>query len=357
MYVELSAHLKQPFLIYFISMQYMLMMQYNYAFSPFDVVRKRSPPHLGIVFLVPPNSADLMVSSHLAAMCMDSSRSQDSNATTPSIDLDEADAEITGDSQARDDEEASLSAPSSPTIKRSLHRRQRSQSLDDITLEDTSKLLSPERGPAVILSQDENNAVMNPLFKGIGSDESGSESEFDMFETVEENERSRMPSKLKDTSVIPLLHVVEDPKVSDDEEDESRGVGEGWGAGKLSKLKGRLLMKVKSSMPRPHSRSPVPASDSINTSTGHTSPKPNTLPVASSNGYKGDATVNSSSGGGGGAQWVDAVKQRFRVSSPGLWNKMIRRTSPSAATPGSGEEDTVKLEEARKRSKSRLVFI
>ena len=334
------------------------------------MVRKRSPPHQGIVDLVPSNrdSVHIKPSSHLEAVHMDSSRSHDSNTTTPSLDMEKADSPINKGSEVSVEDEVSLSVPSSPKIKCSLHRRKQSLSLDDITIEDTSKLLSPQRGPAIRIcspSRDKSNEVMSPLFKGIGSDESGSESELDLFDVLEEERQSQMPSNVKNSSDIPLLDVVNDLKESDDDEDESTGGGgEGWGGGKLSKLKGRLLMKVKSSknsfMPRPRSHSPVLSSD-ITSSTYNTTPKKNILPLALSDSHKGDATVTSNSsyaGGSGadGAQCVGAVKQRFRVNSPSLWSKMIRRTSPSAS-PGSGEEVVVKLEEARKRSKSRLVFI
>lgn len=317
----------------------------------FDVVRKRSSPHHGVVYLMPPSSVDrvqVTPSSLLGPMRTSSSRSRDSNATTPSMDMDEGDALFPGGSQAsEDDKESSLSAPSSPKMRRSLHRRQRSQSLDDITIENfsslnPSKLLSPGRGPSIRIrspSRDETKGIVSPLLKAIGSDES--DSEFD-YETIESRGHSSGDS---------FVHVSEDPKESDEEE------GGGGGGGKLSKLKGRLLMKVKSSrnsfLPRPRSRSPQPAGETT-VSTGGSSPKKNLSPVDSSN-YKGDHTVTSSSGSG--TQRVGAVKQHFRVSSPSLWRKM-RGMSPSG-TPGpvSVEKDISKLEEARKKSRSRLIFI
>ena len=263
------------------------------------------------------------------------------------------------DEASEDDKEQSVSAPSSPTMKRTLHRRQRSQSLDGITIDDNSLPIPSkiERGltthtPHFTGKDEHDDGVMLALPKGTGSDESESEVELGLYEAAKEKERISSTLSHKDVSSVPLLCVLADPKEIDGE-DESRG----GGGGKLNQLKGRLLMKVKSSksnfLPRSRSRSPQQTNDTP--AIDRTSPKKSHFPVILSDGDKGHVPGSSE----GGSQWVGAVRHRLKVGPPAIWSKK-QKSSPtilSGTEPVPGEEGVVKLEEARKRSRSRLVFI
>ena len=266
----------------------------------------------------------------------------------------------------QDEKEAPFSAPSSPKARRSLHRRQRSQSLDDITIGG----LSLQQGPSVAIHTP--TAEETSQYNIVGSDES--DSELDLDEGVEESRiLSNTPKQQQTIELLPPGS--NDPKESEEE-------GEGGGGGRLSQLKGKLLSKMKASknnfLPRPRSHSPQPVNTSgtVSKDQGEAS-QTDTLvsATAADNHTNGSMTHDGDPGrsndtdgdgeegkvelgrGTGGSQRVGAVKQRLRMNSPSLWRKK-RKVSPSSlSAPVPEDMDLVKLEDARKKCKSRMIFI
>ena len=268
------------------------------------------------------------------------------------------------------------SAPSSPKVKRSLHRRRRSQSLDGITMDSSSRsnFLSSQASLKIGSPTSEEEKEISPGYN-TGTSDSECDSDDDGL-GVEVGTHKMIPN-LQEHRPLSVGLVPPGPHGPKESEEESEG-----GMGRLSQLKGKFLSKVmgskNSSLPRPRSHSPQPKGQgspqsgtmkdlapSQTVSLLSTTPDEDgsgtneTLSINDGGSHDGDGDEGGSGHGRttGGSQLLGMMKQRFRVNSPNLWRKM-RKVSPSAQTPPMAEDlDLAKLEEARKKCRSRIIFI
>lgn len=205
-----------------------------------------------------------------------------------------------------------------------------------------------------------HSPTSSPHFNLVDSDDSDSESDSD--EGVRKDDAGILRESRKRQQDIELLPPGLHRESEEEGEEEDTGVG-----GKLSVLKGKFLSRVKAStnsfLPRPRSHSPQPTNSSSTSELSHA------LVSASNISIQGNDRERPSDAEGGGdeskaeqgrgAQWVGAMKQRLRVNSPNLFRKMrkVSPSNPSNAPVPSEDEELAKLEEARKKSKTRLIFI
>lgn len=264
---------------------------------------------------------------------MGSMTSTHSSIPSPtSVDTEDRELSSVPQQDAVDDKEASLSAPPSPGGGRqSLHRRQRSQSLDAIDVP-TLELTSSQPSIKIDALSPEDREV-SPGFDITDGGLDSSDSDSDIDDLDLQVDKHRVAASLQGS--VPPSEPTGDLKESEEE------------GGRLTQIKGMFLSKMRSSknnlMPRPHSQSPQAVE----------APGTETKDVASSL----PADVEGDGRSSGGSQWMGAMKQRLRVNSPGLWRKM-RRISPSnQAVPTSEDLDLAKLEEARRKCKSRIIAI
>jgi len=306
------------------------------------LVRKRSPTHQGIVYLVPPPGVNLMPFPAIA-MPMSSIASAHSSNTSPTS----ADSSLREESllsernnsveEEEDEKTASNSAPSSPKGRRSFHRRQHSQSLDNINIEETGTANFVPQVRIGFSTADKDKEI-SPVFNLLGSDDSDSESDTDE-EIVDAGtgEHKEMSNLQESGEVMPSNEL---PSTKESEED-----GEG-GMWKLSQLKGMFFSKVKSSTTRFGSSNEVTnKSHSINMSPDED--------VSNDIATEGDSEQGR--GSGGGSQWMGLVKQRLR--SPNLWRKMRKMSPSSQISPAVEDLDLTKLEDARKKCQSRIISL
>ena len=238
------------------------------------------------------------------------------------------------------------SVPNSPKLKSPLHQKL-SHSCDDL-LNEPDTILAPE---VPLSSQDEDPqpsiTITTPgrtrgfvapdeFYQDLEDSaeeegESGSESE---FELVERNRPAMNPMvDMLEGVVSRESEEEEGTKKSDDDSSASVGMSSSTSQGKFSRLKDRL-------------RNPFSRSRSPQTEGEGDSPRKSPSPVPEERGGALQPAEEH-----GLQSKVAAVRQRFKVNSPNLWRKM-RRTSP---TPPSEEDLTLK--QARKNSKSRIIYI
>ena len=320
------------------------------------LVRKRSPTHQGVVYLVPPPGADILPSPIIATP-MSSITSPYSSIPSP-ISADSSlreDSLLSGqknsvEEEDEDEKTASISAPSSPKAKRSFHRRQRSQSLDNINIEEsgTANFVPP---PVLVgFSAAEEGKGISPGFNLLESDDSDSESDIDeeMLNPGKAEQHKEMSNLQESGEGMPRNGLL------DSKEAEEDGEGGSW---KLSHLKGMFFSKVKSSATA-HFGSSNEVTSVESKSQAYSPPsKGHSINVSPNEDASNDTGPDGDTDQGRGSQWMGLVKQRLRVNSPNLWRKM-RKMSPSAQTSPAAEDlDLTKLEEAHKKCKSRIISL
>ncbi len=192
-------------------------------------------------------------------------------------------------------------------------------------------------------------AAPGDLYRGLEeeSDEDDSESELE-FEILSPG--TRLPG-----SVNPMVDILEGvgsaglreseedegAKKSDDDSSASGGVGGGGGRGKFSRFRDKFRN------PFSRSRSPQPEGEGEESSPQKSpSPQPEDERAAS---LTASTTITEEHGAS--QSKLAAVRQRFKSNPPNLWHKM-RRASPVAPS-----EEELALHQARKTSKSRIIYI
>ena len=301
-------------------------------FSVF-ICRKKSLPHQGIVYLMVPNDVDKTLNNPVPQM-MAKSNSLVWKMLNPG-----------GTRRSEEEEEEpSPSAPSSPKLLRSPLNHKHSQSFNNLSATDGPlDHLSHKLHPAITVTSPKTKGVTS-LYEGLEDENeegSSSESETELGNLQASNLRVANP----------LASILDDESTRSDEESGvwvQKGDCEEMeldktGQGKFSRLKGRFpnfIQKVKSSTSTflsKHARSQQPVDNASN------SPSPQPQAMGEVKGSEVESAANSQRNGGG--------KEQAKVSSPRLWRKM-RRPSPAEPT-----EEEVILNEARKNSRSRIIYI
>ncbi len=272
--------------------------------------RKKCPPHKGVIYLLEPEGTP---KSPPPSSSSTGGEKRDSN----------------------EDKERSLSSPSSPELGSPLRTKHRHSSGDILSDEETLQPHSSRPFPSITVTSPGRKAISShyQVLERSGDDDSGSESDVDgMFRSLPDVNLS---------SINPMVDFIgldssdlEGTK-SDDEGLLKKSDDEDVGGGKFSRLKGRFLHKMKSSK---NSFLPRHMQQASNESTSIPSPVL-VDPVGSG---ADDSQRAGGGGGGGGAN---------RKNSPNLWRKM-RKTSPVGPS-----EEKLSRSEARKRSKSRIIYI
>lgn len=236
------------------------------------------------------------------------------------------------------EEEPSLSAPSSPTL-RSPFRQKLSHSCDDLLRVDIS-LQSHHTHPSIKVTsvgQREGEISSPELLEESNEESDDSESELEMINI-------NRPTNLPAETMTPLMDVLEVGKPaatykgeSDRGETGSKSEGE---TSKFSRLKGRIMKTVKSSSFMSKAISPQLSGEESGGDISVASRRTPSPPPLGEEGSKKAAT-----------------KQRLKTNSPGLWQKMRRGTPVTPSSQASAEEAELVKEEAQKNCKSRMIFL
>lgn len=243
-------------------------------------------------------------------------------------------------SSVAEDEGTSISVPNSPKLNSPLHRKLShscADLLDEAPLSPGSSPLSPSHAPQPAITITTPNrgrgaVVVNP-YHGLeeSEDESGSESELES-------------GRVLASSVNPMLDVLgsrESEVEGEGVEGEKRGDETSAGGMAATKLKFSRF-KDKFRNPFSRSRSPQPEGEGEQNSPS---------PLPEDEGAAGLSTSGTTDEQGLQSKMAAAVRQRFKVNSTNMWNRM-RRSSPSAPS----EEDLTHSQE-KKVSKTRIIYI
>lgn len=230
-------------------------------------------------------------------------------------------------------EEPSLSAPSSPTLKSPFHRKL-SHSCDDLL---SASDLSPHphlaRPFIKVTAAGQREGMASPRLAESNEESDDSECELKMINI----DSVGRPANLPATPLVDILEVGK-PAENEGEAGSRKGDDESSEMSKFSRLKGRIMKTVKSSGFLSKPISPQISGEESSGDAAGVSKRTPSPPLLGEEGTR-----------------MAAIKQRFKMSSPGLFRKMRRGAS---VTPSqSAEEGELRKEEARKNCKSCIIFL
>ena len=299
------------------------------------ICRKKSPPHKGIIYLLPPDSIQSFPNlsiSEVNGRSQSASKSQEVNISLLN---------------SGEEEEPSLSAPSSPKLKSPL-RMKLAHSCEDLLsageVPGSSLYLPSSQQPSIKVtraSKPGDRRASSTSREVEESDESDdSECEMEMISIANVG---RPSTNLSVGVANPLLDVLGKETEEEEEEEPEQNVEEiaaevkqnesssSETSSTFGRLKGRFMKTVKSSNFLSKTISPQPSpEDSRDAGTSQQSPSP---PPPERSDSK--------------------TSLKKASASPSLWRKMRRG---SAVTPSQAEEEVSK-EEARRNCKSQMIFL